>query len=221
MILTQQDSETIAVFGQVTWYINEQFSVTFSGRFAHEEKDGTTEQFPAVLFTKTGRPPGGLVGLGFTHLLTAGIVENNFSPGGNIQWRPNDDTMFYFSGSRGFKGGGFDHQLSARQTSAENGFRFGSDDLNLTTFFRAYYVDDHFLATDLAPNLIQDDYWKIDARIAVSNAADTWELAIVGRDLTDEITAGFGNDGNGSAGNSNFSMIESPRAIALQSTYRF
>ncbi len=361
VILTEQDSETIAFFGQMTWNINEQFSATFSGRFTHEEKDGTTEQFPAVLFTKTARPPGGPVGLGFTHLLTAGIVENNFSPGGNIQWRPNDDMMFYFSGSRGFKGGGFDHQLSASQTAAENGFRFSdesvtafevggkivlldgaaqlnfalfhqefsnlqisalqpdisfqvgnaasatskgievdgkwaatdaltlsfsmsyldaeydtftdapcngqqvrdadpactllapafttgiqdlsgqplqfapewnfvfdaehvwalSGDLNLTAFFRAYYVDDHFLATDLDPNVVQDDYWKIDARLAVSNAADSWELAIIGRNLTDEITAGFGNDGNGSAGNSYFKLTESPRAIALQVTYRF
>ena len=359
VILTQQDSETVALFGQVTWNINEQFSATFSGRFTHEEKDATSEQFAALLYTKTRRPPGGAAGLGNEHLITAGIVENNFSPGGNIQWRVNDDMMFYFSGSRGFKGGGFDHQLNANQAGANNGFRFTdesvtafevggkltlldgaaqlnfalfhqkfsdlqisalqpdvsfqvgnaasatskgvevdgkwaatdqltlsfamayldgeydsftdapcnaqlirtadpactlltpttgvqdlsgqslqfapdwnlvfdaehvwplSSNLNLTGFVRAYYVDDQFLATDLDPNVTQSDYWKVDGRLTLSSAAGSWELSLIGRNLTDEITANFGNDGNGSAANTYFKLVESPRAIALQAMYRF
>lgn len=115
VITTRQDGETIATFGQGTWHFNNQFSTTFSARFTHEEKDATGEQFAALLYTKTRRPPGGATGLGNEHLLTASIVENNLSPGGNIQWRPNEDVVFYFSGSRGFKGGGFDHQLNASQ----------------------------------------------------------------------------------------------------------
>jgi outer membrane receptor protein involved in Fe transport len=359
VILTDQDGDTIAGFGQLTWNINEQWSATVGARSTHEDKDGRSEQFAAFLYTKDRRPPGGAAGLGNEHNVTGKVDEDNFSPSFELQWRPTDDMMFYGSVRRGFKGGGFDHQLNASQEAAERGFQFDEEevtafeiggkmtllegsaqlnwavfrsefddlqisalqpdvsfqvgnaasaitqgvevdgkwqatenfrlsaavayldaeyddfpdapcngeqvrsmdpactlvtpttgvqdlsgaplqyapdwnfvidgeyvwplagDLELVAFARAYYTDDMFLATDLDPNVTQDDYWKIDARLSLSHLTQNWEIAVIGRNLTDEITANFGNDGNGAAGASYFKMIEPPLSIALQGTWRF
>lgn len=359
VIRTDQEGDAVAFFGQLTWYINDYFSATFSGRFTHEEKDGVSEQFPAFLYTHTQRFPGGAAGLGNVHFVEDDIVENNFSPGGNVRWRLNDDIMFYFSGRRGFKGGGFDHQLNAGQAAAVNKFSFNkesvtayevgskltlldgaaqlnialfreefddlqisalqpdvsfavgnaasaisqgveadgrwrvTEDLTLTaamsyldgeydefqdapcnaeqvrtadpactfltpttgvqdlsdqalqfapewsfvfdaeyvwrlphslelaSFLRAYYRDDVFLATDLDPNVVQEGYWKFDGRLTLTDADNRWELSLIGRNLGNNITSNFGNDGNGSAANIYFKFMESPRAIALQGMYRF
>lgn len=96
-----------------------------------------------------------------------------------------------------------------------------SASLELVVFARAYYTDDVFLATDLDPNATQDDYWKFDARLTLANVDQNWEVSVIGRNLGDEITANFGNDGNGAAGASYFKMVEPPLSIALQGTWRF
>jgi len=70
-----------------------------------------------------------------------------------------------------------------------------------------------------SPNY-QGSYHKINARLALANAADTWEIALVGKNLNDEATyaGGFG------AGFFTGSWVKSrlpPRTVALDFTYRF
>ena len=96
-----------------------------------------------------------------------------------------------------------------------------ANELELTLFGRAYYTDEVFLSTDLDPNTVQDDYWKFDARLTLGHQSGNWDVSIIGRNLGDEITSNFGNDGNGAAGNSYFRMVEPPLSLAIQGTYRF
>jgi outer membrane receptor protein involved in Fe transport len=60
-------------------------------------------------------------------------TENDFSPGVTVQWSPNDDSMYYVSAKKGFKGGGFDHNLSAGtdlpQSEIEDLFEFEEEEV--------------------------------------------------------------------------------------------
>ena len=145
-IETDQDVDTYAAFGQVTWHVNDQWDLTLEGRYTKEEKDGRSQQFPAALFTTTpiasATPApllainplfGGPLGLLDRHDLSDDRSETNFSPGGVIQWRPTDGHLYYASVKKGFKGGGFDHQSSGTQATVSDG-RFTFEDEEVLAF---------------------------------------------------------------------------------------
>jgi iron complex outermembrane recepter protein len=130
LISTDQDSDTYAVFGQFTWHINEEWNLTVSGRYTHEEKNAIQTQTPTTLFTNSAVtliPPVGPSAA--IHNITGKRKENNFSPTANLQWLPNDDTMLYASVARGFKGGGFDMQNDGPQAVAAGKYEFEDEDV--------------------------------------------------------------------------------------------
>lgn len=90
----------------------------------------------------------------------------------------------------------------------------------LGAMLRAYYSDDFFLQVDLDPKLVQDDYWKFDASLLLSSPNNRWALALIGRNLSDKITANYGDDVPVQAG-SVWKSVEPPRSLALQATLRF
>ncbi|MGI9287872.1 MAG: TonB-dependent receptor [Pseudomonadales bacterium] len=100
----------------------------------------------------------------------------------------------------------YDHSLGENLM-----FRFNID---------ASYKDDYFLDGDLDPNVLQESYVKVNARIGISSAADTWEVALYGRNLTDEATYSFAVDAPLSAGIYG-AWAEEPRIIGLQGRYNF
>ncbi|MCC7414446.1 MAG: TonB-dependent receptor [Gammaproteobacteria bacterium] len=117
-----QDSETMAVFGQVTWNIDPQWSLTLGLRATREEKKGHHHEFPTALYTDTPiPPPAGGPGAN-VHDVSAKRTEDQITPNAIVQWRPHKDRMIYFSVSQGFKGGGFDGMLSAPQATAQSRF---------------------------------------------------------------------------------------------------
>jgi outer membrane receptor protein involved in Fe transport len=84
----------------------------------------------------------------------------------------------------------------------------------------AAYKDEYFLDGDLDPNTLQDSYVKLNARIAISGGDDSWEVALYGRNLTDETTYTFATDAPLSAGIYG-SWIEEPMIVGLQGRYNF
>ena len=356
LITTEQEGDTIAVFGQLNWHVNENWDVTLEGRYTKEKKDGRSVQFPTAIYTAGPQTPGpgagGPAGVFNVHDVAGDRSETNFSPGIVIAWHPNDDAMYYASVKKGFKGGGFDHQLSANQVDASDGrfefeeeevlsyeiggkltladgaarlmvslFRNEYDDLQVSTligpatfavgnaasaitqgieadlqwritdalslsaslsildadydkfpeapcsqfqvdnglcttgtqnlndrplqyapnysynisgeyvwpignnmelvgFLRVYGEDDKDLSLDLDPNTVQDSFTKLDARMTLAAMSGRWEVSLVGRNLTDKTTIGFGNDINLFRG-SYFGITESPRSLVLQATLRY
>ena len=354
-IQTQQDGDTVGVFGQLTWHINDQWDISLEGRYTEEEKTGRSIQYPAPLYMKGPPQPGpgsgGPTGVFNVHDVAGVRSEENFSPGATLEWRPTDASMYYLSVQKGFKGGGFDHQLSANQVDASDGrfdfdeedvisaelggkldllegaarlsfsiFRNEYDDLQVSTligpatfavgnaasaitqgaevdflwrpteeltlgaivayldaeydkfpdapcnqfqidnglcptgvqdlsgkplqyapeysynltaeyiwpvtdslelvgFLRVYGEDDKELALDLDPNVRQSAYTKLDARLALADRDGRWDVALIGRNLTDKTTIGFGNDINFFRG-SYFGITELPRSVMIQGTYR-
>jgi len=95
------------------------------------------------------------------------------------------------------------------------------------------YTDDFIWTPQLDPRTKQDAYTKVNARIALADIDDTWELALVGNNLTDEEVLVYGGNAvlagaltrSASAprgtGMAYYSFVESPRSYALQATYRF
>lgn len=355
-IVTDQEGETYAVFGQLSWHLNERLDLIVEGRYTHEQKEGHQMQQPLDIYTTDpvmGPGSGGTAGVFNLHRVKGGRSENDFSPGVTVEWHPSGERMYYASVKRGFKGGGFDHQLNATQAVAENNFEFDEevvtafemggkltlaqgraqlnialfysefddlqvsalvpadisflvtnaasassqgveldlkwrltesltlsaamanldtefdkfdnaacyqgqtssqgcradgtqdlagrplqfapewsysislqhvvildDQLKLTSFLLAYYVDDQLLALDQDPMTLQEDYIKVDARLTLGDVDDRWEISLVGRNLSDKTTTNFGND-VGSFMGTYFRMVEAPRIFALRGTLRF
>ncbi|MEH6567776.1 MAG: TonB-dependent receptor [Halioglobus sp.] len=90
-------------------------------------------------------------------------------------------------------------------------FRFNTD---------ASYKDEYFIDGDLDQNALQDSYVKVNARLGLASANNSWEVAVYGRNLTDETTYSAAVDSPLSAGIYGH-RIEEPLIIGLQGRYNF
>lgn len=82
------------------------------------------------------------------------------------------------------------------------------------------FSDSFYAANDLDPNTRQGSYAKYGAQLALGSVDERWELALVGKNLTDELTTHWSNDVplfNGSY----FKFADRTREIALQGTWKF
>jgi outer membrane receptor protein involved in Fe transport len=75
-----------------------------------------------------------------------------------------------------------------------------------------------FQGIDLHPAKKQESYQLLSGRLGLSNADETWEVAIIGRNLTDELV--FGYTSNSSPDGIDGFLLE-PRVVGVQGTYRF
>ena len=84
------------------------------------------------------------------------------------------------------------------------------------------YTDDHFVDVTLNPDVQQDAYTKVNARLALET--DSWTLSLMGKNLTDEDISSFVTDTPLSAtlgAPSYTGYMERTRTIAVQAQYRF
>jgi len=77
------------------------------------------------------------------------------------------------------------------------------------------FMDDYFVANDLDPEMQQDAFAKLDVRLALHSEENGWEVALLGRNLTDKSTFQWGNDVPLAPG-TYFKVAESGRTVALQ-----
>jgi outer membrane receptor protein involved in Fe transport len=125
--VSAQETSSTAIFGQLGWRFADRWELTGGVRYTVEDKDGKHREYPTVLYTDTPRaaPPGGPAAN--SHDISASRSEKQVTPNAILQWRPRDGAMVYFSVARGFKGGGFDHTLSAPQTLALQRYQFNDE----------------------------------------------------------------------------------------------
>ena len=95
------------------------------------------------------------------------------------------------------------------------------DNMELRLNADVNYTDEFESALDLDPNTGHDSATKVNARIALASMADTWSIALIGKNLTDETTHVWHNDVPVNNSNSYFAVPERPRSIAIQARYRF
>ncbi len=117
-----QTSKLFAAFGQATWNFNDNWALTFGARWTTEEKKATKQiniqdletgenlsdfpgsNAPAVYFAVFDIWSEQMLG----HNVNGKRDEDEFLPMLRMEWRPTDSSMWYVSGSTGFKAGGFD-----------------------------------------------------------------------------------------------------------------
>ena len=98
---TPQESTAWSVFAQIDWELNEQWKLSFGGRYSHEEKESVFEVNHFAV-APDGGPKVNIP------LLEPKPDWNNFSPEVTVSYQMNDDVMFFASYKTGFKSGGFD-----------------------------------------------------------------------------------------------------------------
>lgn len=78
---------------------------------------------------------------------------------------------------------------------------------------------------NLDPVATQSAYTKINARLALGDADDRWEVAIVGRNLTDKTTVSYAGDTPLAfrlfSARSYYGFVDPPRAIAIEGQIKF
>lgn len=80
-----------------------------------------------------------------------------------------------------------------------------------------YHSDDYSVRQDFHPLGVQDSYTKWDVRVGLSAVDDRWDVAIIGRNLTDELILQHAFEVVGS----NFVSFSTGRTVTLQGTVRF
>lgn len=108
---------------------------------------------------------------------------------------------------------GFDYSTPIR-----NGLELGITlDVQLT--------DDYFRTPTLDPMQVQPAYTLLNARVSIGMPARGWELALIGRNLTDRDVVGYSIDvplaGTVFGAPGVWGFVRPPRTIAMQGTMRF
>lgn len=80
------------------------------------------------------------------------------------------------------------------------------------------FSDEYDVVSDNDPVVRQPSWQKLDVRLGFGQVDGGWEFALLGKNLTDEITTSFGNDTPASLG-TYWRLIDRPRSIALQARY--
>ena len=100
-----------------------------------------------------------------------------------------------------------------------------SSKLNFGASLDLLYSSDYNPSQNLDPLVEQDACTKINARLSLMDAAERWEVALLGKNLTDETIVTYANDtplaSNLSGSIGHYAFVEQQRTVALQLTYRF
>lgn len=94
-----------------------------------------------------------------------------------------------------------------------------SDSLRLFSLGEVFFTSEYLTESDNDPNSLQDGFAKLDLTFGIGDADGHWSIAFVGRNLTDQLTAGRIFDSPGAAG-SYAVLTDRPRTLGVQLTLR-
>ncbi len=87
------------------------------------------------------------------------------------------------------------------------------------------YSSDYNPSQNLDPLVEQRAFTKVNARLAIMDVSERWELALLGKNLTDKTIVTYANDtplaANLSGSIGHYAFVEQPRTIAVQFKYRY
>lgn len=119
------DTKTWAIFGDFTYDITDQWSVSVGGRYTSDKRHAEVFRANYIL--------GGQAGLGGVPPFGVGIQagaatsdfdgkrkDTDFTPRASISFKPNENHNIYISYAQGFKGGGFDPRGLTTATPRSN-----------------------------------------------------------------------------------------------------
>jgi outer membrane receptor protein involved in Fe transport len=98
-----QDTKTLALFGQLRYHINDQWSAIAGGRWSQEDKDFVFEiahvEFQEDPLTEVD------------HRYDESRSEKKFTPSFTLRYEPNEELMFFASYAQGHKTGGYSDRI--------------------------------------------------------------------------------------------------------------
>ncbi len=92
--------------------------------------------------------------------------------------------------------------------------------LRLDSVLAINYTGEHYLAQDLDQRVLEPSHVMLNGRIALSDPDNGWELALVGKNLSDENIRTYANDVPLMDG-ANFSYLAMPRTLAVQVSWNY
>jgi iron complex outermembrane receptor protein len=116
-----QELESIAVFGQATWNINDAWNTTLGLRWTEDQKDGD--------YIMTLNNPAAFVLAAPEETLGMERDDSKTTWFGNVNWHVTDEVMLFATASTGYKSGGFNSQGSGRQALGEEGRIFDPEEV--------------------------------------------------------------------------------------------
>lgn len=136
----QVDTDSWAIFGDISWEVTDRFELIFGARYSQDKKtvyfrnpqqqNGSSTL--STLFAAIGSPLGGIDGLGFVFGSPAQFTGSrekhdkwsDFSPRVVVSYDLNDDIMLFSSVTKGYKSGGFNATgpVNRNLSSPELGF---------------------------------------------------------------------------------------------------
>ena len=126
-----QQTESLAGFGQVRWNLSDQLTLIVGGRYSSEDKSFAFQRFFREYGTYTVLPiPGGPGGPPIS--VSDSRSEGKFTGSITAQWYANDDSMLYASFAQGHKTGGFSDRIDspfaefAFDAETNNNIEFGA-----------------------------------------------------------------------------------------------
>ncbi len=183
--------ESKGVEVDVKWAATEALTIGFAGSYL----DAVYSNYEnAPCWTLTGSQPvnrGNCIDRGFS-------TERRDASGDTINYAPE----FAFNLN-------FDYRLPVGNT------------LEARAVLNINYSDGYATAGDLDEIYTwQDDYTKVDLRLSLGNVSGMWDVALIGKNLTDEYISGNSDDQPLVPGNG-FASTDRLRSYAIQATYRF
>lgn len=99
-----------------------------------------------------------------------------------------------------------------------------AESLEVRVTLDAMYSDEYQVAADQDPVLAQDSFVKVNARFQLASEDQTWSLAVLAKNITDEKTTTWGNDvplASQGFSETYFQHIDAPRSVEVQAIYNF
>ena len=106
------DTETWSVFGDFTFDITDQLSISLGGRYTEDRRTSTVIR-QTKIFGASPQFGGNAVVIATGTNFTGTANFDAFNPRASIAFQPNEDHLIYASYAEGFKGGGFDPRGNA------------------------------------------------------------------------------------------------------------
>ena len=118
------DTKTWAIFGDFSYDINEQFSVSLGGRYTSDKRHAKVLRQNYVFGGQPGLGGSTPFGDGLPGAITSNFdgkrKDTAFTPRASVSFKPNKDHNIYLSYARGFKGGGFDPRGQTSQAPTQS-----------------------------------------------------------------------------------------------------
>jgi iron complex outermembrane receptor protein len=142
----RQELESVAIFAQGTFHINDKLDTTIGLRWTNDKKTGSFEQQLNNPFASIFRSPESTTDLK--------VDEKKITWLANVRYQFNDDVMGFFTGSTGFKSGGFNSQgtlegLGERRTFANETTENMEVGIKSSFFDKALTANVTFYQTDI------------------------------------------------------------------------